>query len=411
MLRRLVTNKKLLVIVPVVLALALAGLFLPARKVSIEPYGMLSLESKITLSVGYEAAYASPATPVYWTFSEAKASSATSIQISEPGGTVAGDLLVAGMTADGVTTLTPPAGWNDISQGSSGGKVTSGSWWKIASGEGANYTFQTDLPGGDIYIFILRITGAHATAPVDVSAFAPGESINPTCPTVTTNVVDTLVLRLFGADDEDILPDTGYPPGHTGIMVDTSGGGSKSCSGGAAWIEQATADVTGTASFTLTAPEEWYATTIAIKPPAPDISNTPASKDFGNVTTSTDYWSSDAPPDWPLDDGECFFQVTNNSGAAVNIAIRATDFVGGTKGWALGGTAGEDIVVLKAGASGTTANETAMVILAIKDTNYDFISSLAAGSSKKWELKMETPTSFSNTNTKTAIITLTATLD
>jgi len=42
-----------------VLALVLAGLFLPVE-VSIEPYGRLSLESKITISIGYEVAYASP---------------------------------------------------------------------------------------------------------------------------------------------------------------------------------------------------------------------------------------------------------------------------------------------------------------------------------------------------------------
>jgi len=59
MLRRIVI-RRLLIVIPVVLALALTGLFLPAREVSIEPYGMLSLESKITLSVGYEVAYASP---------------------------------------------------------------------------------------------------------------------------------------------------------------------------------------------------------------------------------------------------------------------------------------------------------------------------------------------------------------
>lgn len=58
-LRRLAISKKPLVIVPVVLALVLAGLFLPV-KVSIEPYGRLSLESKITITIGYEAVYASP---------------------------------------------------------------------------------------------------------------------------------------------------------------------------------------------------------------------------------------------------------------------------------------------------------------------------------------------------------------
>ncbi|GAJ07186.1 unnamed protein product, partial [marine sediment metagenome] len=43
------------------MALVVVGLFLPVGKVSIEPYGRLSLESKITISIGYEVAYASPA--------------------------------------------------------------------------------------------------------------------------------------------------------------------------------------------------------------------------------------------------------------------------------------------------------------------------------------------------------------
>jgi len=87
----------------------------------------------------------------------------------------------------------------------------------------------------------------------------------------------------------------------------------------------------------------------------------------------------------------------------------ATNFEVGPLCWTLGGTAGEDIVVLKAGASGTTADENAMFTLTNSDQT-NFISSLAASASKWWELKMETPASFSNTNTKTATITLTATL-
>jgi len=43
-----------------VVALVLVWLFLPARKVSIEPYGILSFETTVTISVGSEVAYAAP---------------------------------------------------------------------------------------------------------------------------------------------------------------------------------------------------------------------------------------------------------------------------------------------------------------------------------------------------------------
>ncbi len=61
-LKRLVTNKKWLVVPPVALALVVAGLFLPVREVSIDPQGRLSLETKVTLSIGSGVAYASPDT-------------------------------------------------------------------------------------------------------------------------------------------------------------------------------------------------------------------------------------------------------------------------------------------------------------------------------------------------------------
>lgn len=52
--------KRLLIALPVVLALVAASLLIPAQQVSIEGIGTLSFETTITLSVGSEAAYASP---------------------------------------------------------------------------------------------------------------------------------------------------------------------------------------------------------------------------------------------------------------------------------------------------------------------------------------------------------------
>jgi hypothetical protein len=136
-----------------------------------------------------------------------------------------------------------------------------------------------------------------------------------------------------------------------------------------------------------------------------NISNTPSSIDFGYVDETHSYWSNGAEPVFPLDDGECFFTLTNNSSAPANIAIRATNFSGGA-GWTLAGTPGVNTVTLKAGRSGDNA-EGDMVILTTGDQT--FITNLPASSSRKWEIKLETGT-FSDYAQKTSTITLTATI-
>jgi len=72
--------KKLLILVPVVAGLILAGILVPARKVTIEGIGTLSFETAVTLSVGSEAAYASPDWLSGWSYRRAvDLSPATSI--------------------------------------------------------------------------------------------------------------------------------------------------------------------------------------------------------------------------------------------------------------------------------------------------------------------------------------------
>ena len=137
----------------------------------------------------------------------------------------------------------------------------------------------------------------------------------------------------------------------------------------------------------------------------PDIVNAPSSKDFGTVFENYDYWSNDSAPIFPLDDPECYFNVTNNGSDPVDILIRATDFTGGD-GWTLAASPGAGTVTLKAGQSGDST-EGDMVTLTTSDQG--FISSLAASDSIKWELKLETGT-FTDSAPKTSTITLTASL-
>jgi len=96
--------------------------------------------------------------------------------------------------------------------------------------------------------------------------------------------------------------------------------------------------------------------------------------------------------------------VTNDGSVAVNINVTGSNFTGGV-GWTLAGTPAQNTVTLKAGKSGD-ANEPAMVTLTTSPQG--FISSLAAAGAKKWEIKMETPTSYTDGVEKSGSVTLTA---
>lgn len=136
-----------------------------------------------------------------------------------------------------------------------------------------------------------------------------------------------------------------------------------------------------------------------------DISNAPSSKNYGSVSESSTYWSSGAEPSWPLVDGDAYFTVTNN-GDACSVAFKATNFTGGN-GWTLTtGVPSEDTVRLTVFIEGDGSGDG----IALTTSNQTLIASLGASSDKDWELKMETPSSFTDGVEKTSTVTLTGTL-
>jgi uncharacterized repeat protein (TIGR01451 family) len=206
------------------------------------------------------------AAPVQESFSFAGDSRNTSIAGSLPPGTSVGDLLIAIMVTDGDSeTLTAPAGWTAIT-GNIGSAHTSRSWYRIAgSSEPGSYTF-TVSSNEAITLGILRFSGHDPVTPINISGTATGASVSPTSPSVTTTAADALILRYYGADDDDYTgDDTGYPPGHTGVYRRQSGGTGESHQG-VAYVVQASVGATGTASFTQDLGEQWSAVTIAIAP-------------------------------------------------------------------------------------------------------------------------------------------------
>ena len=190
------------------------------------------------------------------------AANSNSIVVSRPTGTVDGDLLVGFVSGENdAGVLSAPGGWTQIFQIDNPGNFVSGAWYRIASSEPASLTF-TSTVSHAMNAAVLRYSGADAANPIDVSA-AIAAFGNPTAPSVTTTVANTVVLRV-GTLEDSTVSDIGYPPATTGrVEFDVAGGQVT----GVADSAQASAGATGTAAFTGST-DDYVAATIAIAPGA-----------------------------------------------------------------------------------------------------------------------------------------------
>ena len=116
------------------------------------------------------------------------------------------------------------------------------------------------------YGWMMRFTGHDPVNPINAQAFVNGTSTDPVAPATTTTVDNALLLRVGGFDTEDIVVDEPGLAGHTPITMDLGGSGLGAVSGGAGYTIQATAGITDTSTFTLTAREQYVTGTIAIAP-------------------------------------------------------------------------------------------------------------------------------------------------
>lgn len=190
-----------------------------------------------------------------------------SLTITKPPGTVKNDLLLAWLVTDGAETHAAPTGWDEVQQTQNGSVCTLSVWEKIAGdSEAADYAFtwstNEEGAGG-----IMRFNNVDQTTPIDISASGTGTDGSPVAPTVTTTVIDTMIVRFFGADDDDLNTDTDdtFPTDNVGMQVEKSSATAGSCSGAASREPQEAIAATGTATFDLTATEEWVGITVAIR--------------------------------------------------------------------------------------------------------------------------------------------------
>jgi len=353
MLRRLRTNKKSLVIIPLALVLALTWLFLPVKEVSIEPYGTLSLESRIVISVGYQAAYASPDTEILrpdaagdynqWGVTGATYDyEATSDELD---------------TTDIYTGLVGERDLMSIQNHSTGsGTINSVTIWfraQVLNGGSGKEHAATYINTNAQYYTGGTNAIARATA---WGEYSEAYNTNPQ------------TLQAWTWADVDAL--------QAGVITLIQGGGE-----------------------IIHVSKVWVV--VDYTPEVEDISNTSATGNtynFGNVAESSSTKT-----------GLGYFEVTNNSpSTAVSITISGSDMTGGDT-WALseGATIGTNIYGLRAGLSGQVEGNDYTVIVPKSSAN-TLIGSLGAGSPQQWGLQFLAPDTFTDGIEKSGIVTLTA---
>jgi hypothetical protein len=120
-----------------------------------------------------------------------------------------------------------------------------------------------------------------------------------------------------------------------------------------------------------------------------DISNTPTSWSVGIVQPSSVHWANGAEPDpWPLEDADCWGNITNNSYFLVDISASMTDMTGGTT-WSIGASPDTNIFTLKIGILGT-ANIGNFTTLS--NAPVTWIANMAVGNMTRWTMVFYTPT-------------------
>jgi hypothetical protein len=192
--------------------------------------------------------------------------------VSKPSGTADGDLVLLYVNADnnGVTATWP----SGFTQGNSGGSTQDGQtalWaWKIASGEPANYTVNLSQTQ-NTQLIAQRVTGNHATSPIDSQSVNSSSAANASPATVTATGVTTTsddCLLIWVANNDDHGGASGHtvPSGFTQDYENTSTNSAMCIAHGSKVSHGATGNEDGTASASTNI--GWIAFLIAIAPPA-----------------------------------------------------------------------------------------------------------------------------------------------
>jgi len=212
-------------------------------------------------------------------------SDTTTHNVSMPATVNAGDLLIVLFTNDGSATVTIPAGWTQLASTVNSDQVRLSVYYKIAAGTegGTTVNFVTsasEQAAAQVY----RITNWHGTTPPEISTAATNTTVAPDPASLNPagwDVANTLWLAVAGQDQGGV--GVTYPTSYTdGISTASSTTGTGRCRTFSARRTLAAASE-NPGAFTIGAPEEWVAFTIAVRPEQRNL--TTNSTEGGSVST------------------------------------------------------------------------------------------------------------------------------
>lgn len=208
-----------------------------------------------------------PPWPVIEAVSSVKVDSAGNhLTLPAPAGIAAGEALFACVVIHNVDTgsVIPPSGWIELDLNEDANHVTFGLWWKLATAsEPADYSWrwtgdEKSTAAG------LRISNQYAGNPITAISRQDGKSKNPECPSATTTLDNSLVLRIGGFHDDEIdtVGETGLS-GHTDVYMDQV---EKAGIGVGSQVVTAAGSASGSASFVLEKSKEYRTLTVVVAP-------------------------------------------------------------------------------------------------------------------------------------------------
>lgn len=131
-----------------------------------------------------------------------KGAPTSTLAITKPTGTVAGDFLIGVFTAPQVT-ITNPSGWTNIltQSASSGARIQVA--YKVAGGaEGASYSFTVSGSTTTLAGSIMCLSGVDTTTPIDTSASNGAVASSATTPNLTGVDATDMIVLVGGARPE-----------------------------------------------------------------------------------------------------------------------------------------------------------------------------------------------------------------
>lgn len=209
------------------------------------------------------------AAPAYESFATGEANEGTTVDVAAPSGSVEGDFWLAVIVNLDSSITVSETGWTEVLTDVTG----AGTPWRLtvlrryAPASPGTTTFDFTA-AADAVAVIARVSGAHATAPIDASGSLADPDVGvfttQTAPSVTTTVDDVLLFRVMVTNVEGVI--TARPTTSRWEVAGTGGGIQMSNLGSTA--EQASAGASGTATWTTSGNARWAAATIAIAPAA-----------------------------------------------------------------------------------------------------------------------------------------------